>query len=784
VITYLTEENDMTNFAKDSKQPLSLIYLDANATTHVLPQAAAAALSTMETLFGNPSSSHVSGLQAKQIVDKTRRQAQRIIGAGDGKVIFTSGATEGIQTAILSALLHAKKSMSSSAIQGKDYCLLYGATEHKAVPESLKHWNEILEINATIKAIPVDITGQLDMDFIATEVPNALMICTMAVNNETGVYQDINLLEKTIRANNPNTAWMVDCVQALGKTELDLANTSIDYAPFSGHKLYAPKGIGFMYIKENAPFTPFIAGGGQESGLRSGTENLPGLAALSVIFSMLLGESETSFASIDTLQMFRQQIVSALTKAFPKIVFNHSFDNSVATTINFAIPGFSSKEVMDLFDAANIRVSSGSACSSKVTRSFVLDAMGLPIWQSESAIRMSFGPAMNQTQVDSACSRIISAAQALLHTCLTLDEGNKESATIIDKAELDGLVQFKVGGSCSWLFVDKNTKSAVFIDPLAALTDRLQTLLTCQGLNLVAVIDTHGHADHVSCREGIAKVCLAEQKSDVLGWPENTKTTNLDGIDYPYITLGEKWLIKVPTPGHTDDSISLLLCDAITNTADKLKVHYSFCGDLILMDSLGRTNFSTSDAKQMYASLQLLVKLIGKDSLLCPSHDYNNEFTTSINTEMSRSSLLAKVINNDINAIDFSQQKTKMDTDIVDETGCEIMCGALQGNCQQACLQEYDSASLANAVKQSNNIKLIDIREPHEYALQHDEKFTFNVPLTRLVQFVQEHQLDKQTQFVLVCRSGSRSQIAAQALARLGFEQVGHLKGGYALHQY
>jgi len=774
----------MTNLAKDSKQPLSLIYLDANATTQVLPQAAAAALSTMETLFGNPSSSHVTGLQAKQIVDKTRQQAKNIIGAGDGKVIFTSGATEGIQTAILSALVNTKKMLNNTGSENKDYCLLYGATEHKAVPESLKHWNEILEINATLKAIPVDEMGQLDIDFIAKEVPNALMICTMAVNNETGVYQDIDLLDKTIRANNPNTAWMVDCVQALGKTNVDLAQTSIDYAPFSGHKLYAPKGIGFMYVKEGTAFTPFIAGGGQESGLRSGTENLPGLAALSVIFSMLLGESETSFAPVETLHLFRQQIVSALTQAFPKIVFNHSFENSVATTINFAIPGFSSKEVMDLFDAANVRVSSGSACSSKVTRSFVLDAMGLPAWQSEAAIRMSFGPAMDQTEVDSACERIISAAQVLVQNCLTIDENSRDSNIVANKAELDGLVQFKVGGSCSWLYVDKNTNSAVFIDPLPELTDRLQTLLTCRSLNLVAVIDTHGHADHVSCRDSFEKTFLAEQQSDFLGWPVNTQTTNINGIDYSYITLGEKWLIKVLTPGHTDDSISLILCDPITAPTDNLKVHYAFCGDLILMDSLGRTNFSTSNTADMYESLQLLTKLIGKESLICPSHDYHNEFTTCIATEMKRNSLLRQVINSEISIKKFSVQKFVMDKNIIDESGSEIMCGALLGNCQQASLQEYDSASLAKAVEESTNIKLIDIREPHEYALQHDDKFTFNVPLTRLVQFVQEHQLDKQTKFVLVCRSGSRSQTAAQALARLGFEQVGHLKGGYALHQY
>lgn len=753
----------MTSLPKNTSQSLSLIYLDANATTPVLPQAAAAALSTMETAFGNPSSSHISGLQAKQIVDKTRQQAKDIVGAAQGNIIFTSGATEGIQTAILSALLHikkthsnkvqAKKALATTPNPANNYCLLYGATEHKAVPESLKHWNEILEINAEIKAIPVNAMGQLDLDFIAKEVPNALMICTMAVNNETGVYQDITLLDKTIRSHNPDVPWMVDCVQALGKTKLNLAQTSIDYAPFSGHKLYAPKGIGFIYVKENAPFTAFIAGGGQESGLRSGTENLPGLAALSVIFSMLLNEIESSFSPIATLQMFRQQIVSSLKQAFPAIVFNHNFENSVATTINFSIPGFSSKEIMDLFDAANVRVSSGSACSAKVTRSFVLDAMGLPAWQSESAIRMSFGPAITQAEVDIACNRIVLAAQALLQSCLTIDINDSSIDTNIntnintDKTKLDGLVQFKVAGCCSWLYIDNNTQSALVIDLLPEVTERLQTLLACQGLNLVAVLDTNAHhhayhhkkSNHESDRKSMAKKYLAKQPSDALGWPIDTQTTNIHGQQYSYIIIGEKWLVKVASLADNDDSMSLLLCEPVTDPAGELTVHYAFCGDLILMDSLGRTNLSTSCAPAMYPSLELVKSLIGNDSLICPSHDYNNQFTTSIATEMTHK---------------------------------EITVG------------EYNSASLTKAIKKSSNIKLIDIREPHEYALQHDKKFTHNVPLTRLVQFVQEHQQHKEQELVLVCRSGGRSQLAAQALSRLGFAKVSHLTGGYALHQY
>ena len=756
---------------------LSQIYLDANATTPVLPQAANAAMSAMEHLFGNPSSSHITGLRAKNLMEQTRAKAKQIIGSANGKIIFTSGATEGIQTAILSALVSARTRLVSSSQQGEDFYLLYGATEHKAVPESLKHWNAILGINAKIIAIPVDRQGNLDHDFISKYAPKSLMICTMAVNNETGVYQDISRLEHTIRHANPDIFWMVDCVQALGKIALNLAQTSIDYAPFSGHKLYAPKGIGFVYIRENAPFTPVIAGGGQESGLRSGTENLPGMAAINVIFEQLIAE-ESCFADHQTLHTFRQQLTDTLKQAFPQIVFNHSFDNSVPTTLNFAIKGFSSKEIMDLFDAANIRVSSGSACSSKVTRSFVLDAMGLPAWQSESAIRLSFGPAMTQDEVNQACDRISSAANALTQSCMVLD-----SANMNDKTPLNGLVQLRSGASCTWIYVDAPSKQAFIIDPLPELTERLDTLLQCQQLTLVALIDTHGHADHISGRELLTLKRGITGHTDALGWPQTSLTFTENNQQFEYITVADKWLVKVPTPGHTADSISLLLCHPITGSQTLANnTLFAFCGDTILMGTLGRTNFESSSAKAMYASIELLSAVLAPQSLICPSHDYQHEFATHLTAECLRNTLLQQVIQGTISVDEFVSHKAKIDSQLNDQIGTEILCGALPaGSCHKVTpITEYSAASLDVALNTSK-VKLIDIREPHEYALQHSLDSCENVPLTRLVQFMQQHQHDKRSEWVLVCRSGSRSLVAAQAMHRLGFTNVAHLKGGYAL---
>src|SRR5690606_32913365 len=145
--------------------------------------------------------------------------------------------------------------------------------------------------------------------------------------------------EQVIRAHNPTVPWMVDCVQALGKQQLALAETTIDYAPFSGHKLYAPKGIGFMYVRDNAPFTPLIIGGGQELGQRSGTENLPGIAALHALFELLLDTEQSVFQSQTTLEQYRHRLLQALQNAFPTLELNHPLTDSVPTTLNFSVRG-------------------------------------------------------------------------------------------------------------------------------------------------------------------------------------------------------------------------------------------------------------------------------------------------------------------------------------------------------------------------------------------------------------------------------------------------------------
>jgi cysteine sulfinate desulfinase/cysteine desulfurase-like protein/rhodanese-related sulfurtransferase len=416
-----------------------MIYLDANATSSILPAASKAAQAVLSANFGNPSSTHAVGLRARAMLDATRACARRVLGASTGRLLFNSGATEGIQTAVLSVLVGMKQRGESGGL------LLYGATEHKAVPQALAHWNAILGTGCEVRALPVDVNGQHRLDILRDLAPQARMVCTMAANNETGVVSDLDGIERVLHSS--PALWMVDCVQALGKLPLGLSRSRIDYAPFSGHKLYAPKGIGMLYVRDGAPFTPLIAGGGQEDGQRSGTENMAGIAALGAVLRAL--EKGGTFHRHDQLEAYRDRLVEALVEALPGLVFNMPFAQSLPTTLNFSVLGRASSDIVELFDAAGIQVSAGSACSSaKAAPSYVLEAMGLPHWRAASAVRLSFGPAVDDAFIDAACARIRHCGQALATP--RLQAGN----------EL-GVMRLNEGG---WILFDQVSRTCALLD--------------------------------------------------------------------------------------------------------------------------------------------------------------------------------------------------------------------------------------------------------------------------------------------------------------------------------
>lgn len=674
------------------------IYLDSNATSVVLPAAIAAATDAMGQRYGNPSSTHSTGLKAKVMLDQARACAVRLLGVGNGRLMFNSGATEGIQTAVLSALVALRERRDAGEAIGS--LLVYGATEHKAVPESLAHWNRLLGLNLTLHKLAVDGNGAHQLDALRAIAPQAAMVCTMAANNETGVISDLSAIESVLKDTGSQAYWMVDCVQALGKLKLELSSTRIDYAPFSGHKLNAPKGIGMLYVRASAPFTALIMGGGQEAGQRSGTENMAGIAALGAVMSAL--ERGDTFRTAAELHSFRDRLAASLRAALPGIVFNQPLEQSLPTTLNFAVPGLSSRELMDVFDAADVRVSAGSACSSsKAAPSYVLDAMGLPLWRSAGAIRLSFGPLADDATIAAACARIERCGLALRESCLIPSESSG--------VPHHGLLQLGVEGACSWLLMDADSRSCIVIDPLSEQVARIAAYVRCQDYRVQAIVTTQPNAARAELIDALGQHYRHTSSSDDHGWPAEDSSVKLeDGRGASAIPLGARILARA------DSAYLLGAPDGTKLPADAVQFIFS----------------ATSEQATLSA-------LSGPRALLCPTRDEQNQFCSSSRPTSAATS---------------------------------------------AAEAQLDSSALDAFLRSHPGARLIDVREPYEFAASvAPTPDADSVPLSRLTEYASLWLQEAQTPLIFICRSGNRSLKAAHCLRRLGHPQAYSLNGGLAL---
>jgi cysteine sulfinate desulfinase/cysteine desulfurase-like protein/rhodanese-related sulfurtransferase len=696
------------------------IYLDANATTPVLPQARAAALSLMADAFGNPSSIHGSGLKARAVLDEVRACARRVLGMPAGQVLFTSGATEGIQTAVLSALAELRRRRDAG--EALPPRLLYGATEHKAVPEALRHWNTLLGLDLDIAAIPVGIDGRHDLAWLRAQAPEAGLVCTMAANNETGVVSDLDGIAAAL-ADSP-ALWLVDGVQALGKLDLRLAQRRIHYAPFSGHKLYAPKGIGMLYVREGAPFTPLLAGGGQEGALRSGTENMAGIAALGAVLAAL--ESGEVFADRARLEDHRDRLAGALQEAFPGVVFNAPFAHSLPTTLNFSVPGVTARMLQDLFDAAGIRVSGGSACGAARARpSYVLQAMGLPDWQTAAAVRLSFGAADTTATIDEACTRLRACGQALRATC------HVPGAPGDDPASTDTVTRFAVDGACCYVVSDRASRSCVVIDPLPELAPRLAQWVTCRGFVVAAVLATHDAGDAASRAQALraalpASACEAGAV-DALGWPAEASDIRLGTLRLSPCNVSPQGGVRSSdlTPNSDSDAPRALLL------SDAAGLRLAFVGD-----ALRHGANAAADTRRA------LAQSVGDDTLLLPGVDDGRMATT-----------------------------LRVESDAHVE-------GAAAGE-----RVELAPARLSAWLHEGPRPVVIDVREAYESRVARATPLAAEpVPLSTLLNALPRWlALAPDVPLVFVCRSGNRSAQAARAVRRLGHANAWSLAGGLAL---
>lgn len=698
------------------------IYLDANATTPVCPAAQAAAMAVMAHGFGNPSSIHGSGLKARAVLEEARASARRVLGATTGQLCFTSGATEGIQTAVLSALsaLRRRRDAGESRVQ----TLLYGATEHKAVPEALKHWNALLGLHLPIVAIPVGRDGRHDLTWLRAQAPSAGLVCTMAANNETGVISDLDGIAQALVGS--LALWLVDGVQALGKLSLKLDERRIDYAPFSGHKFYAPKGIGLLYVREGAPFTPLLTGGGQESALRGGTENMAGIAALGAVLNAWEGGS--TFQPPAALVQHRARLADALRDAFAGLVFNAPDDLSLPTTLNFAVPGLSAKLLLDLFDAARLRVSGGSACSAaKAMPSYVLQAMGLPAWQTEAAVRLSFGALDTPALIDEACQRIRACGDALRANGLTQESASAAAAP-------DLITRFVSGTACSYVLVDAEVGECVVVDPAPELTERVTRWLRCRSLAPAAVLCTTHDEASASAAQTLRETfeVAGEGCVDALGWPTGAASVAVGGRRLVRLSLTER-------PFHANGYVLY---------EDKTPA-YALVGTVVERAASGDLGG--------VPALQALARGVGLDTLLLPRHDSTGCGATTLRVACAEQPHLASLL---------------------------ALTPANPAPCWTAG-ESLDRCAVSALLRSDPRALLVDVREAYERDLQAQGPLAARseaVPLSSLACALPRWlALAQDVPVLFYCRSGNRSAQAARALRRLGHAQAWNLAGGLAL---
>lgn len=371
-----------------------MIYADYNATAPVRPEAKTAMLAALD-VGANPSSVHGPGRAARKLLETARSQVGVAIGARAQDVVFTSGGTEANALALNGVV---------TKLDGK-CTLLVSAIEHEAVIKNAGYAGVPLE-TAYVTA-----NGTLDLDWLRdrlakwdTERDGTPVLALMLANNETGVIQPVAEAAEMVREAGGLTH--CDAVQGLGKVMVNVGLLGVDYLALSAHKVGGPQGTGALWVRSGAPLKPVLFGGGQERSLRSGTENLSGIAG----FGAATEAAIRDMPDLQKLAVGRDAMEAKLISEAGVTIFGAGAER-LAQTSNFAIPGFRAETQVMAMDLAGIAVSSGSACSSgKVKRSLVLAAMGAVDELADSAIRLSFGWNTRSSDFEAAADAWLKAA--------------------------------------------------------------------------------------------------------------------------------------------------------------------------------------------------------------------------------------------------------------------------------------------------------------------------------------------------------------------------------------
>ncbi|MGD9788245.1 MAG: cysteine desulfurase family protein [Sulfuricellaceae bacterium] len=373
------------------------IYLDYNATTPLDPQVVAAMMPYLEGRFGNPSSGHAYGREAKAAVDAARHEVAALVGTAQDEVIFTGSATEANNLALL----------GTAGNNGERRHLVTSAVEHPSVMEPLRR---LQREGWRVDFLPVDGQGQIRTDIALKAIgPQTALVSLMLANNETGVIQPVR--EIAALAHYHGALMHVDAAQAVGKIPVSMAELGTDLLTLAGHKFYAPKGVGGLVVRRGIQLRPLMYGAGHEHGLRPGTENVPHLVALGMAASLAretLGEETLRLAAL------RNRLFQRLASEVPGLALNGHAEQRLPNTLNVSFPAVGGAQLLEA--APEVAASTGAAChAGSHGTSGALAAMGLPNGRLLGAVRLSIGRFTTEGEVDRAAAALGKAWRKLAH---------------------------------------------------------------------------------------------------------------------------------------------------------------------------------------------------------------------------------------------------------------------------------------------------------------------------------------------------------------------------------
>lgn len=367
------------------------IYFDHAGTTPMDEPVLQAMLPYFTRLYGNASSVHTVGQEARYALDAARERVAKVLNCRNREIVFTSGGTESDNAAIRGA---------AYALEETGRHVITASAEHHAV----LHACQVLENRGwDVTCLPVDDYGLVDPQQVYNAItPQTTVVSIMYANNEIGVINPISAISAAVKQRaqelNRTIIMHTDAVQAAGFLNLDTRRLGVDMMSLSGHKFYGPKGVGVLFIRRGAPFLPIITGGGQERERRSGTENVAGIIGLSVALELADAQREQTAAHCAAL---RDRIITEITRRIPDAVLNGHPDRRLPNNVNFSFAGVEGESILLGLDLQGIAASSGSACSSgSLEPSHVLLALGQTADVARGSLRITLGKYNTDAQVD------------------------------------------------------------------------------------------------------------------------------------------------------------------------------------------------------------------------------------------------------------------------------------------------------------------------------------------------------------------------------------------------